>query len=85
MTALPTLKLTHWIRRTGPTRTWASVGSHLGERGEKNQFYRDPHSRQMRSFCCVPEAWQYWLFKKPSRQETAESVVHRYSLTSRLL
>ena len=33
----------------------------------------------------VPEASQHWLCKKPSKQETTKSVVHRYSMTRRLL
>ena len=36
MTALHTLKLTHWKgRRDGPFRGWGSVGSHQGERGSR--------------------------------------------------
>ena len=35
MTALHTLKLTHWKGRDGPFRGWGSVGSHLGERGSR--------------------------------------------------
>ena len=35
--------------------------------------------------CRVPAAEQHWLLQKPSRQETAGSVVHSYSVTGRLL
>ena len=49
------------------------MGSHLKERGEQASSTEIlTESRQE-----FPAAEQHWLLQKPSRQETAESVVQR--------
>ena len=78
--------------RDGPARgwgnsrgTWGSSGVPKEPEGEGLVLERLPQ-RADGKFLLVPAAEQHWLLhQKPSRQETAESVAHRYSVAGRLL
>ena len=52
-------------------------------RGVNSQFYWEVYRRQTWTFRVVPDTWQHWPYK-PSRQKTAVSMVHWYSVTGRL-
>ena len=80
---LPTHTLTHWSGGRGCNQGVGEQGGHLREKREQTVLLRSLQKRMWMSRD-VPDAWQYWLYK-PSRQETAVSVVHRYSVTGRLL
>ena len=79
----PTLKLTRWKgkRQGGGGRRSRVV---TWRRGVNRQFYWDPYRRQTWTSRIVPGTWQHCIYK-PSRQETAMSVVQWYSLIGRLL
>ena len=50
-------------------------GSHLRKSRWQAVLLRHSQKTDVETFRFVPEAWQHWLYK-PSRQETAVSVVH---------
>ena len=83
MTAPPPASWPVWVGEEGATWGWGSRRVIWGRKGSR-QFYWDAHRRQMWITSVVWEAWQHWLYK-PSRQETAVSVVHCYIVTGRLL
>ena len=79
----PTLKLTRYKGKKQGGGGGRSRGV-TWRRGVNRQFYWKAYRRQTWTSLVVPDAWQHWLYK-PSRQETAVSVVHWYSLTGQLL
>ena len=81
MTALNAHKLTHPEGERWANQGVGELGESPGGAGVAELVLQRSSQRADK----VPEAEQCWLCKKPSRQETAESEIHRYSVTRRAL